>query len=235
MERLTAVKCAIGHLLAATFVEKSGADASYAKTTVGNVSRANIVAIVVGKPAANALVLDDGSGRIEARAFDNTKLFENIMVGDIILLIGRPRTYQSTLYVVAEIARRLGSPTWLELRKRELQAEARQGTMSEKKMSAERDTKTKEEHRHSIIPNPVPSLEKKSAPKKPMKDEKAEKVITTTSDKVLAAIKELDDGNGAAVEKIIAKLGGSAETILTNLMAEGEIFELRPGKVKVLE
>ena len=69
-----------------------------------------------------------------------------------------------------------------------------------------------------------------------LKTAKGEVFVAITSDRILEIIRELDDGQGAAVEKVLAKAGRpDAETMLTNLLAEGEIFEIRPGRVKVLE
>jgi hypothetical protein len=51
---------------------------------------------------------------------------------------------------------------------------------------------------------------------------------------VIQLIKKLDDGSGAPIEQLV-EANPEAESILTTLMAEGEIFEIKPGRVKVLE
>ncbi len=235
-ERLTARKCSLHDLLAGEYVVKAN-EPNQLVTPHGPASRANIIAAVVAKPGNAALLLDDGSGQAEARAFDDQKLFDNILLGDIILLIGRPRKHEGRPYIVAEIAKRLGSPKWLELRKAELAQTEKAVSVPKKKNSP-------------VAPRPV-SEEKKDGKGeeglKKAKDEGSAKpvtktavedegeVVALTSERVLAAIKELDDGAGAPMERIVARLGGGAETALTDLMAEGEIFEIRPGRVKVLE
>jgi len=46
----------------------------------------------------------------------------------------------------------------------------------------------------------------------------------------------LDDGRGASFENIVEKSKlDNAESLLKNLMINGEIFEITPGKYKVLE
>jgi hypothetical protein len=117
VERLTAIKAAIAELNSGAYKVKEGSNPSFVETPRGKVSRANVIAAVVDKPAPNSLLLDDGSATIESRSFDTNELFANVLVGDILLLIGRPREYQGKRYLVAEIAKRLGSPTWLKLRK----------------------------------------------------------------------------------------------------------------------
>ncbi len=213
-ERLTAVKCAVRDLMTGAFVAKEGTAPSYVETARGSVSRCNLVAAVVDKPGSRSLLLDDGTGRVEARAFDEERLFENVLVGDVVLIVGRPRQYQGQGYVVAEIARRLGSPKWLELRRAELGGQ--------KAAAPKREAK---------LPAPV-----KSAPKKERGEGKKEEVVASASDGVLALIRELDEGQGAPIETVIERSGSPAtESVLTDLMAEGEIFEMRPGRVKVLE
>ncbi len=53
------------------------------------------------------------------------------------------------------------------------------------------------------------------------------------SENVLSKIKELDDGNGAPYEEILAAVGD--EKIISHLLLQGEIFEIKPGRLKVLE
>ena len=54
--------------------------------------------------------------------------------------------------------------------------------------------------------------------------------------KILALVKEMDIGEGADIQDVISKSGNKeTESILKNLLQEGEIFEIKPGKLKVLE
>ncbi len=206
VERLTARKCAIKDLVDGKYLVKEGTTPNHVTTSRGEVSRANVIAAVIDKPGGNAIIMDDGSAQIEARSFDKQDLFENIMVGDIVLLIGRPREYEDRRYLVAEIAKRLGTPKWLEYRKHELAAA------------------------------PQTELLKKIEVKVEKAEPVAEPVVESHGDKLLALIKKLDTGTGAAIEEVVAQSGNpGAEGMLTTLMAEGEIFEIKPGWVKVLE
>ncbi len=52
---------------------------------------------------------------------------------------------------------------------------------------------------------------------------------------IIKTIKEFDKGDGADIEEIISKLNSiKAESIISSLIKEGEVFEIRPGRVKVL-
>lgn len=58
---------------------------------------------------------------------------------------------------------------------------------------------------------------------------------TTSADTALDAVRSLDAGNGAAYEQVVEKLGDKGEEIIVKLLAMGELFETRPGWLKVLE
>ncbi len=52
---------------------------------------------------------------------------------------------------------------------------------------------------------------------------------------VLTVVRSLDLGDGADFDAVVAKLGSSGEELIVRLLALGELFETRPGKLKVLE
>lgn len=53
---------------------------------------------------------------------------------------------------------------------------------------------------------------------------------------VYSLIKDLDKGDGASIDEVIKMAkGGDAESIVNTLLKSGDIFEVKPGKLKVLE
>ncbi len=53
---------------------------------------------------------------------------------------------------------------------------------------------------------------------------------------ILSVIRELDEGDGVPTEVLIQKINSEdAQTQINQLINEGEIFEIRPGKIKILE
>ena len=49
-------------------------------------------------------------------------------------------------------------------------------------------------------------------------------------------IKDIDSGDGADTQEVITKSNiDKAEQIITNLLEQGEVFEIKPGRSKVLE
>jgi hypothetical protein len=231
VERATATKCSVADLLRGRY-NVNGSTLNYVETPYGEASRVNLVAAVVAKPGKRTLIIDDGSGQVEVRAFDDDSLFEPLSVGGVLLLIGRPRRHEGQTYVVAEICKLLSGPKWLELRRAELTR-----TLPAKTRSPVNENKGKEEFSTTQPPPIIPKQDaKKMVKAETPKAEKGDAPVTITSDKIIDLIRQLDDGGGAAVEKVLAKADrADAETMLTNLLAEGEIFEIRPGRVKVLE
>jgi uncharacterized protein len=58
----------------------------------------------------------------------------------------------------------------------------------------------------------------------------------TTRDKICDLIKKIDSGDGAAFDDILNSANDKdAEKIINRLLENGDIFEVRPGKLKVLE
>ncbi|MBI2557983.1 hypothetical protein HYW20_01565 [Candidatus Woesearchaeota archaeon] len=56
------------------------------------------------------------------------------------------------------------------------------------------------------------------------------------AENIYLLIKKLDDGDGASVDDIIKNSGSdSAEIIINRLLENGDVFEIKPGKLKVLE
>jgi len=71
----------------------------------------------------------------------------------------------------------------------------------------------------------------------PKIEEKVEEISITEEPKsnvnsILEKIKELDDGSGANYEEILKT---TDEKTISSLLQQGEIFELKPGKLKVLD
>ena len=71
-------------------------------------------------------------------------------------------------------------------------------------------------------------LAQESAPATPV-------VLPSKAPSLISIIRELDPGDGAPVDEVLAKAGVGAEQKLRSLIAEGEVFELRAGKVQVLD
>jgi len=253
MERATAKRCTISDLLDGEYVMKEGTTPNHFRTVRGPVSRVNVIAAVVAKLGDANLLIDDGTGRIEVRAFDDNKLYSDIKAGDVILLIGRPREYRTARYIVAEIVKRLSSPAWLALRKAELATndgrDATTGRMEVKpedkpplratsRAAVQEAAAASENHNtKNTTKNTTPEPTTTTPPNTTRQTTTQELTNTgetaITAETILTTIRECDAGDGALVEDVLAKTG-CTEKAITLLLAEGEIYEKKPGRLKVL-
>lgn len=212
IERQTAKIVSIKEIINGNYVKQEGWDPNYILTTKNEtVSRANIIGVVVTVPeSGQSVFIDDGTGKIEARTFEDNGMFKNITIGDIIIIIGKPRSYNEEIYINAEIIRKISNKGWLEYRKKEINLKNILMPDIKKNINIEPEVIKQED------------IEESS-------DEEIDKV-----DSILNKIKELDKGAGCDVSELI-EIYADAENIVESLLLKGEIFEITPGKIKVLE
>jgi len=78
-------------------------------------------------------------------------------------------------------------------------------------------------------------LKKRKNEERPVIKERKEEVLSPYQ-KILEIIGSLDFGKGADYHEVIAKSKVvDCERMINALLEQGEIFEIRPGKLKVLE
>jgi RPA family protein len=206
-KRQIAYKVSVNDILDGQYIKEEGWSPNHIKLTDGrDIARVNLIGVVVDKPigenvSQQNILVDDGSANISLRLFEDNKLFENINLGDPILIIGRPREFGTERYIVPEIIRKIENSNWIKLRKLEL------GNKEEKV----------EEKKIEVY------------------DTNEEEVIEEDGD-IISLIKKLDKGDGADFNEIVEKCGKeNGEKIINNMIKIGELFEIKPGKIKVLE
>jgi|SRR3989338_1394716 len=201
-KRQVAYKVRIKDILNGKYIKEEGWRPNYIIIDDKKVSRVNLIGIIVDKQLEfdrEILVVDDGSGKITIRNFDDRNL-DDLGIGDIILVIGRPKEYNNEKYIAPEILKKIKNKKWIDFRKKELGTEKIVG-------KKERIEEVKEEER-----------------------------IESPSEKILNLIKKLDLGEGVDFDEVINKANiREPEKIINNLLSEGEIFQNKPGKLKVLE
>jgi len=183
------------------------------------VSRVNVICNIVDKyenpeKSYNTITLDDGTGQIRVKAFsDSSILLKGMEIGDTVRIVGWLRYYNDELYILPEIAVRL-DPKWGYVRRLELIKEY--GEFKEIEPVAEKVEQVEE----------VEEIERE----KIMDMEEGPKML------ILKKIKE--NAEGIDIEKLIMELKFSVEEIngtIKNLIAEGEIYEPRPGHLRGLD
>lgn len=206
-KRQVAHKVGICDILKGEFI-KDELSAGYVKLNESKVSRVNVIAVIVDKSEAagnSSVIIDDGTGRILLKSFDGAGLFSGLDVGDVVLIVGRIREFNSERYIVPEILKKAYNGLWMAARKLELETNGLHKEAGKEKMKAA-DGNTEVLNELSI------------------------------SEGIYSMIKELDNGDGVSFEDILGKFKGfEAESIINRLLENGNIFEIRPGRLKVLE
>ena len=223
-KRQVAHKSQIAEILNGTYVKEDGWLPNYIDTGSKKISRANLMGVLVSKDAdpqsgAVTLLLDDGTGRISLRFFDFSQGFA---VGDIVNVVGRPREFGSERYVVPEIIKKVTNPKWIELRKLELTK------TKQEEITAKREEKKTEAHQAT-------SRQTVTEEGLEVEDEDLSDSTNPLS-KVFEAIRSLDSGAGVGFDEIIVKTRiDDVDAPIKRLLEQGDIFEIKPGRYKVLE
>ena len=125
-KRNTAYKLRIGDLLKSKPIMAEG---RFLFLELGDkkIVRVNILANIVDKYIAEgekkyaSLTVDDASGQIRLKAFgDEIEYLKEFVQGDTVQIIGNVREYNSELYILPEIVKKV-DPRWLLVRKLEIQ------------------------------------------------------------------------------------------------------------------
>ena len=232
-KRQIAHKVTIGDINEGRYVKEEGWEPNYVIISDGRkVSRVNLIAVIVSKTDDDAgyqgIMLDDGSGKINIRSFGSEIDFKPFNIGDLVLVVGRPREFNNDKYLVPEIIKKLDDKKWIEVRKLELQIARKNnvGSMFEK------EPPIKNDFSEEVVEDS--EVREGGLEIKPSKDtsfveqDNAYQII-------LSMIKSMDKGDGVDVNDLYIKSKlDNAEEVVMNLLKEGEIFELRPGRVKIL-
>ncbi len=204
IKRQPARKVSIATIAKGKYIKQDGWEPNYIAIGTEKVSRVNILGVITGANQNGnyeTLYIDDGTGGISIRNFDGANLFSKLQIGDIIMIIGRPREFSGQIYLIPEIARKIEDKKWIDYRLLELRR------------------------------SPLEAVQKQEHPEQPPEEQPKPEDDTT---QIYNLIKEIDRGHGADYETILEKKGKAAYLIIEKLLKEGEIFEIAPGKLKVL-
>jgi RPA family protein len=251
IKRWIAVKTDISTLFNSKFVEDDSDLPSYILTEKEEkIYRVNLMVIVLDFNTTGNItnvLVDDGSGKIDLRFFEENKILDKINVGSSLLVIGRLRIYNNEKYLSPEIVKII-DPAWLKVRSLELEkrdvnniikiSENTENSISNNDDDIENNIKEKNNIDKKFESEKIEEENKISDKVEEIFDEKTDNEIDNEllpSEKIIQLIKELDEGKGALIEDIIDKSKiENAEQIINIMIKNGEIFQNMPGKVKVL-
>ncbi|MBD3309781.1 hypothetical protein GF351_01030 [Candidatus Woesearchaeota archaeon] len=219
-KRQIAYKVRIRDLQKGEYVKQEGWNPNYITSQDGRkISRVNIIGAVVSASEPGSfpsIIIDDSTGRISVRTFEeDNDMLGDVRVGEVVMLVGRPREYGNEKYIVPEILRKIQDKRWIDVRRLELGEEAGGPSRQEEKPQ-----------------------EVSSPPEKGLAEETAEAEDKHAEDPIqnlIDCIRSLDKGEGADHEEVIQRCGKDKEEHIKRLLEQGEIFEIRPGMLKVLE
>jgi len=211
IKRHTAYKVRIKDIIDSKYIKGEGEwSPNYLEVGILEVSRVNLMGVLVSNQTEqnyHNMLIDDGTGRITVRSFEDIK--NDVNVGDIVLVIGRPREYGNERYIVPEIIKKVEDNGWMELRKLELKTDEVTVENNELQEIVDEDT--------------------------PVEEENLAEVSDPTTN-IFEIIKKKDSGDGADMQEIIDTCNvENCEGIIKNLLETGEVFEIKLGKLKVLE
>ena len=213
IKRQIAEKLWIGDLKDGQYIKEEGLRPNYILLKNNNkVSRVNLIGTVVSvndDRGYKDVCIDDGSGKISIRAFEQNSSMDDLNIGDPVFIIGRPREYGQEIYVLPEIIKKIIDTKWMQVRMLELQ-------------------------KLKVVPVEEHDI---AAPEESIDDSAVSEEVVEDKNYVAVkeAIKSLDSGSGADYEDIIKKTSPEAEKIIASLLKNGDAFEVSPGKLKLLE
>jgi len=221
VKRSTAYKIWMGDLVNGSYTRGAAQyDPGYVTIRNMNISRVNAIVSVIDKFSSDNyvnLVVDDGTGNLKLKSWgEDIKLLNEVNVGDLVLVIGKVKEYNGEIFLSPEIIRRIENPLWLKVRKLELLKLYGEIVRVETKNYGSSNESSLEEPMNTVI---------------------EEKVVDgfSSRDKVLKLISSLDSGDGADSENVVNSAGiVNVKELIENLIKEGEVFEIRKGKLKVL-
>ncbi|MBI2662203.1 hypothetical protein HYX11_01980 [Candidatus Woesearchaeota archaeon] len=225
--RNQAIKIIISELLSGTYIQENEQNPNYLLTRNNQkIYRLNVIAIIVQKEVVGTitnLLIDDGSGRIITRSFEENKTIHTLNIGDVIIIIGKLRAFNQEKYISPEIIKRI-YPLWLKLRSLELKEKFSNAEYPQKENTAKETNMSLE----------ITAQENKNN-KEIIMEETIQEEPLLPFQKIIKLIKELDCGDGVLIEEIIEKSPlNKTENILEKMLQNGDIFQNNPGKVKVL-
>jgi RPA family protein len=229
--RQVAIKTTIQNLLLGEYIQEKENEPNYLLTNTNQkIFRINLIAIVLSKEKQGAItnfVIDDGTGKIALRSFEENKTIDSLNIGNSILIIGKIRTYNQEKYISPEIIKLIDAE-WLKLRSIELKhlISNQQNTPLPKEV---KKTDEKIENEDSTLENNTEEID--------IVDHSINQTneLLLPIEKITKLIKELDAGEGVLIEEIISTSQiNETEKLLEKMLENGDIFQNSPGKVKVL-
>jgi len=240
--RQTTVRTRISDVVNGKFVRKEGMEPSYVLTELGQkISRAHLLGTIVDKFMSedgnySTITIDDDSDSIRIKAFrEDSNIFDNFEIGDLVIVIGKVREYTDENYIIPEIVKKIVNPNYeilhkLEVLKRLLKnKKVLEGIKKEKDKFTDAGELKKYAKKHGVDTEAVEAVvETLTEEKSEEKDYKP--LLIETLDK-------LDEGEGVELKRLLAESNlpeNTFEEVINELLSDGICFEPKPGVLKMV-
>lgn len=215
----------VKEILVGEYTKTEGWEPNYITTSFGlKASRVNVIGTIIEKDQMT-ITIDDSSGIIVIRTFEEFKPFEEINTGDFVSVIGKIREYNDTKYITPEICTKL-DPAWKEYKTENIELVKKlfkEGRIEQPELETKDATfSSGTEVVQEIVATAV--------------EETTNTDATSLLDDIIKYIDENDSGEGVEKVRVLDHFD-SEEVIsaLNSLIMEGDIFEIKPGVFKVLK
>ncbi|MDO8056314.1 MAG: OB-fold nucleic acid binding domain-containing protein [Candidatus Hermodarchaeota archaeon] len=245
-KRATAARVSIQDLQDGELVANEQGNVVAVETFLGQISRVNIIATVVDRFEATqerlddqgkgfaTVTLDDGTGVIRVKMWGELSAkLSQLQVGDLVLVVGRVRSFQGETYINGEIIRRLENPNWETVRLLELSLSRREPHRLEDQFSSvvPEFVSEQEEESTSSVREIEPGVWHNATATLDQSIEKPDELVPSPEVRrlVIETIKKYDAEGGARFDQILEATPGVTEEVveqvLIDLLSEGEVYE----------
>jgi RPA family protein len=227
------------------YFQREGFEPNFLLTPEGKrLSRARLVATVVDRfinddETYGSLTLDDGEDTVQIKFFNELELMDGFETGDIIEVVGKVREYQGQVYVDGEILNHREPEAELlhSLRQKKTREEWSQihETVKQLKESGKDQDEIEKEMVGKLNENEVDALLQSFG--ESFDQAETEEDRENLERKVLEAVEDLDDGEGADYADIVEDIDepeDQLEDTINSLLSDGTCYEPQPGKIKKL-
>lgn len=234
-KRFTAYKIWIADVLQGNFVKQDGILPDYVRVNEKEVARVNLIAAVVdnfSKENYTSLTLDDGTGQIRLKAFrEDSLLLNTFSIGDILLVFARVREFNNETYLTPEIVKKVDE-RYAQLRKLELTKEfgTREEIVYTRQFGQGRDRQKEKDAQLD--------LDKYGDGNETEQDNAKDKLTESKPNykaQIMQLIQNFDEGEGVSLDELKKYVSHEILTAeIKNLLEEGDAYEPRPGKIKLI-
>jgi len=248
--RFTAQKCRIKDIVCGKYVSSVGVGCGYVLLEDGReVSSVHLLGTVVNSYVSDDgkygfVVLDDGTGMIRVKVFQDTGAIRKVKKGDIVDVVGRLRQYNDEVHIFPEFVKMVDDPNYETLRKIEFALmDFEQGAKRDVIRSLAKEHKDVSEMEESLSEKDIKGddVSKVIAAEK-VREEKddergAEVDMKVAKNLIVKSVEEMDEGDGVEYTRIVEKVGlpeAISESAIDELLAEGSCYEPRAGRIKAL-